>query len=254
MPLLLQILFFNFIGSFVSLIGGVLLLFKADFTKKITPLLVAFAAGTMLSASFFDLLPEALEFAEDIQVPINIILLTVLGGMVTFFLIERFILWSHHHHGDVGEETHPTIPLLIVGDSLHNFLDGVTVAVTFIASVPLGIITSLVVGAHEIPQEIGDFATLLHQGLSRKKVLLVNVISALISFLGALTAFFLLQHIRQLIPFMLAFATGNFLYIASSDLIPEIHRVYKKENAIKQTAFFLIGISVTILAISLLEQ
>ncbi len=253
MSTLALIIVFNFLGSFVSLIGGILLLIKKSITEKIAPLLVAFAAGSMLSVSFFDLLPEALESAEQTNVTSETIFMITLVGIVSFFLIERFILWSHHHHGKNIEETHPTIPLLIIGDTIHNFLDGVTIAATFLVSIPLGIVTTFAVGAHEIPQEIGDFATLLHEGLTRKSVILVNIFSAFSSFLGAILAYFLLQTITGLTPLLLGFAAGNFLYISSSDLIPEIHRVYRREKALTQTAFFLLGIFVVWFSIKLLE-
>lgn len=253
MQILPIIILFNFLGSFVSLIGGFLLLWNRKITERLTPFLVAFAAGSMLAVSFFDLLPEALEMAERINIEISTILVITLSGIVSFFLIERFILWSHHHHGKIDDEIHPTVPLLVIGDSIHNFLDGVTIAATFLVSIPLGIVTSLAVGAHEIPQEIGDFATLLHQGVRRRSVVIINVVSALISFLGVLFGFFLLQAINNLTPLLLGFAAGNFLYIASSDLIPEIHRAYKREKAIKQTFFFLLGIVVVWIAINLLE-
>lgn len=253
MSTLALILIFNFLGSFVSLTGGILLLVKKNITQRLTPLLVAFAAGSMLAVSFFDLLPEALKGASDEGFTTDTIFLITLVGIVSFFLIERFILWSHHHHGSEVEETHPTVPLLIIGDSIHNFLDGVTIAATFLVSIPLGIMTTFAVGVHEIPQEIGDFATLLHEGLSRKSVLMVNIFSALISFLGALLAYFLLQTITGVTPLLLGFAAGNFLYIASSDLIPEIHRVYKREKAIEQTFFFILGIVIIWFSIKLLE-
>lgn len=253
MSILTYIIIFNFLGSFVSLTGGIFLLINRKFTQKTTPLLVAFAAGSMLSVSFFDLLPEALEAAEDGGLTSEIIFLITLVGIVSFFLIERFILWSHHHHGKMVEETHPTVPLLIIGDTIHNFVDGVTIAATFLVSIPLGIVTTFAVGAHEIPQEIGDFATLLHEGLTRKAVIMVNIFSAFSSFLGAILAYFLLQTITGLTPLLLSFAAGNFLYIASSDLIPEIHRVYRREKALKQTFFFLLGIVIVWLSIRLLE-
>ncbi|MBI2029750.1 ZIP family metal transporter [Candidatus Gottesmanbacteria bacterium] len=253
MDILIIAVLFNFLGSFVSLLGGIFLLWRKNWTKKITPLLIAFAAGTMLAVSFFDLLPEAFETIDELEISPSNIFNAVLFGLVVFFVIERFILWSHHHHSDNNKEAHPTIPLLIIGDTIHNFLDGVTIAATFLVSLPLGIVTSLAVGAHEIPQEIGDFGTMLHLGIGRKKVIIINIISALVSFIGVIIGFYVLSAGSYIIPILLGFAAGNFIYIAASDLIPEIHSSYKKEKAVSQTSFFLVGIILVYFAIYLLE-
>ncbi|MBP9719520.1 MAG: ZIP family metal transporter, partial [Candidatus Levybacteria bacterium] len=172
------ILVFTFIGSVGSLIGGLLLLSHQKFAMKISHFLAAFAAGTLLGAAFFDLLPEASEHVEEAGSSVDIFLWTLIG-IIFFFFIERFLHWFHHHedfHSD--EHTKTTVPLIIVGDTIHNFLDGIVIALTFLVSIPLGIVTTLAVAAHEIPQEIGDFGLLLHKGLSRKKVILVNILSA----------------------------------------------------------------------------
>lgn len=236
--LLLWILVFTFLSSFASLIGGILLLWREKLVEGKILLLVAFAAGAMLSASFFDLIPEALEEGIGFQEVGG----AILAGMVTFFLFERFLLWHHHHQA--CEAPRPTIPLLIIGDSLHNFLDGIVLAGAFLVSVPLGVVTSLAIGFHEIPQEIGDFSVLLALGMKKTKVLLVNILSALLAFVGAVTAFYLLEKFEFLIPYLIAFAAGNFIYIASSDLIPEIHRAFEREKALSQTGFFILGILV----------
>lgn len=253
MDILIIAVLFNFLGSFVSLVGGLFLLWRKNWTEKITPLLIAFAAGAMLAVSFFDLLPEAFETMEELGISSSSIFNSALVGIVAFFIIERFILWSHHHHSNDEMEARPTIPLLIMGDTVHNFLDGVTIAATFLVSVPLGIVTSLAVGAHEIPQEIGDFATMLHLGIGRKKVIIINIVSALVSFIGVIFGFYVLSAGSYIIPILLGFAAGNFIYIAASDLIPEIHGAYKKEKAITQTSFFLLGIVLVYFAINLLE-
>lgn len=245
MSLLFWILIFTFLGSFASLIGGILLLWKEKLVEGKTLLLVAFAAGAMLSASFFDLIPEALEEGMGYREAGE----AILAGIVVFFLFERFLLWHHHHQ--TCEAPRPTIPLLILGDSLHNFLDGVVIAGSFLLNIPLGIITSLAVGFHEVPQEIGDFGVLLALGMGRRKVILVNIFSALASFVGAISAFYFLSRLGGMIPYLIAFAAGNFIYIASSDLIPEIHRAFKREEAFSQTGFFILGILVIWLTTSL---
>lgn len=251
--MLLWILIFTFLGSFVSLIGGVLLLLKENLVRKKTLNLVAFAAGAMLAAAFLDLLPEAIrEEAEGTPIfgEYKGLLGVVLIGMVVFFFLERFLFWYHHHACPEGEECEaevPTVPLLIIGDSLHNFLDGVTIAGAFLVNIPLGIITSLAVFFHEIPQEMGNFGVLLALGMKREKVLAVNILSALFALLGAIMAFFLLEQFEFLIPVLVAFAAGNFIYIASSDLIPQLHQAFEKEKVAGQTLSFLIGILVIFL-------
>lgn len=247
--MLLTILFFTFIGSVISLIGGVILIFKKELTLKISHLLISFAAGTLLGTAFFDLLPEAQEEAGET----NIFLWTLIG-ILFFFLLERFIHWFHYHSENMGgKDIEPTIPLIILGDSLHNFIDGVVIAATFLVSIPLGIITTLAVAAHEIPQEIGDFAILLHKGLARKKVLLVNILSAFTAIVGAVLMFFLKDLVTGVLPVVLSLTAGFFIYIASSDLIPEIHHEKRKWFALYEIGLLFLGVIVVWIFVSLLE-
>lgn len=246
------ILVFTFIGSIGSLIGGFLLLSQKKFAVKISHFLAAFAAGTLLGTAFFDLLPEAMEHAEagDIDV-----FLWVMVGIIIFFFIERFLHWFHHHedyHPD--EHTKTTVPLIIVGDTIHNFLDGIVIALTFLVSIPLGIVTTLAVAAHEIPQEIGDFGLLLHKGLSRKKVIWINVLSAGAAFAGALLAFFVGESIDGILPIALSVTAGFFIYISLSDLIPEIHHENRKGFAMIESLLLIIGIAFIYVAVSYLEH
>ncbi len=230
----------------MSLLGGVLLLWKEKLLEGKTLSLVAFAAGAMLTASFLDLIPEALrEVGFTNTEGYKGILTMVLIGLIAFFFLERFLLWYHHHACPEGEECEarvPTIPLLIIGDSLHNFLDGVVIAGSFLVNVPLGIVTSLAVGFHEIPQEIGDFGVLLFLGMRKTKVFLINILSALLSFLGAILAFFFLKNLEFLIPYLVAFTAGNFIYIAASDLIPQLHQGFNRRMVVGQTVAFLAGV------------
>lgn len=250
MPLLTLILLFTFLGSIASLIGGFILIANKKLTQEIMPVFVPFAAGTLLSVSFFDLLPEALEFSKKSESILSIALL----GIILFFLLERYLLWFHHHlHHEEREETKPTNTLIIIGDTLHNFLDGVIISASFLVSVPLGVVTAIAVGLHELPQEISDFGVLLASGMKRKSVILINILSAFSSFAGAVLAFYFLSLANYLLPFLLAFAAGNFIYIASSDLIPEIHSEFKSKKAHLQTFFFITGVLVTRLLTLLLE-
>lgn len=248
--MLWTIILFTFLGSIVSLVGGIILLFKEKFVIKISHLLISFAAGTLLGTSFFDLFPEALEESNSST---NIFFWALLG-ILLFFIFERFIYWFHYHEDHAGgKEVKPTVSLIIFGDSIHNFIDGITIAATFLVSVPLGIVTTLAVAAHEIPQEIGDFAILLDQGMSRKKVLLFNIISAFMALAGAILTFYLRERIEGILPIVLSLTAGFFIYIASSDLIPEIHHERRKGFAFYETSFLLIGVVVVYLLISILE-
>lgn len=246
------IIFFTLIGSVFSLIGGVILLFKEKIALKYSHFLAAFAAGTLLGTVFFDLLPEAVGESKRLG-DINIFI-WVLFGILGFFLLERFIHWFHHHQHEYEDEVvKPTVPLIIIGDSVHNFIDGVVIAATFLVSIPLGIVTTLAVAAHEIPQEIGDFGILLHKGLGRKKVLLVNVLSALIAMLGALITFWIGESIEPSLPILLAVTAGFFIYIAASDLIPEIHHENRKGFAVIETSLMFLGVGTIYVFITLLE-
>ncbi len=253
LPILIYILFFTLVGSVFSLIGGFFLLFNEKKTLKYSHFLAAFAAGTLLGTVFFDLLPEALNSSEELSLGIDIFLWTLVG-ILGFFLLERFIHWFHHHqHEYLDEKVKPTVPLIIAGDSVHNFIDGVVIAATFLVSIPLGIVTTLAVAAHEIPQEIGDFGILLHKGLRRKKVLLVNIFSALTAVLGALISFSVGERIEASLPILLSITAGFFIYIAASDLIPEIHHENRKGFAVVETALMFLGVGTIWVFITLLE-
>jgi zinc and cadmium transporter len=256
MSILGYIIVFTFIGSIGSLIGGVVLLFKEKFAIKISHFLSAFAAGALLGTAFFDLLPEAFEEAEYSGGEINVFLWT-LGGFLAFFLLERGIHWSHHHmvSDKFGTRTGPksVVPLIIIGDSVHNFIDGVIIASTFLVNIPLGIITSFAVAAHEIPQEIGDFGILLNKGLKKSNVLWLNVLSAMVAIIGAILAFYLGDLIDGTIPIFLSIAAGFFIYIAASDLIPEIHSEEKRTVALIETLVLLLGVLTVWFAVIVLE-
>ncbi len=253
LPIIIYIIFFTLIGSVFSLIGGLLLLFKERKTLKYSHFLAAFAAGTLLGTVFFDLLPEAVHEGEELGTGVSIFPWTLVG-ILGFFLLERFIHWFHHHQIDFhDDEIKPTVPLVIIGDSVHNFIDGVVIAATFLVSVPLGIITTLAVAAHEIPQEIGDFGILLHKGLKKKKIILVNIGSALTAVIGALISFWVGERIENALPILLAITAGFFIYIASSDLIPEIHHENRRGFAVIETALMFLGVGVVWIFITLLE-
>ena len=246
MSTLEYIILFTFLGSIVSLIGGVLLLLKEKFAIKISHFLSAFAAGTLLGTAFLDLLPEAFGETAD-----STVFIWVLLGILIFFLLERFI--HHHGHGSAPEAKKSIIPLIVVGDSVHNFVDGVAIAATFLISVPLGIVTSLAVAAHEIPQEIGDFGLLLHKGVARGKVLKINLFSALTALVGAILTYMGRDLIEGLLPQVLALTAGFFIYIALANLIPEIHSRENQKKAFWETIMLFLGVLVIYFTITALE-
>lgn len=199
-----------------------------------------FAAGALLAAVFLDLLKEGIEMTE----PYTVLLMTLVG-IVAFFFLERFLHWFHHHHAHPGSKADPSAGLVIVGDTLHNALDGVAIAAAFLVSVPTGIVTTIAVAAHEIPQEIGDFGLLLKKGLSRRRVLMVNIISALATTASAMTVYWFGLGRTASIGILFGLSAGFLLYIALSDLIPEIHEnISKKKLFDLQPLLFLLGVVV----------
>jgi len=247
------ILLFTFIGSLGALIGGLILLSYEKFALKISHFLASFAAGILLGTAFFDLLPEAVHEGEEAGIDI---FPWALFGIVLFFLVERFIHWFHHHeefHKD-EKESKSTLPLIIFGDTMHNFIDGVVIAATFMVNVPLGIATAISVFAHEIPQEIGDFGLMLHKGLKPTKIILVNALSAAVAFIGAIMTYLLGNVLEPYIPAFLAVTAGFFIYIASSDLIPDIHHEKRKGFAFIESALLVIGVVAMAISVSLLEH
>lgn len=203
------------------MIGGVMLLGRAEWVRKFSVHFVSFAAGTLLAAAFLDLLPEAIETGEGTD-PRNIFWLTLLG-IIIFFLIERLILRIHAHNPeDNSEHGHATPSLLLAGDAAHNFVDGVIIASAFIANPALGVTTAVAVAAHELPQEISDFSIMLHHGWAKNRVFWWNFGVSLTNVLGAVLAFVLRESILPVLPYVLAATAGIFIYIASSDLLPEL--------------------------------
>lgn len=213
--------FFSLIGGLFSLVGGFTLLIKPALTHKLITPLISFGAGAFLGAVFLDILPEALESSLQPQP----VLVATLAGFLSFFLLERVImkysrrLPTHSH----SEHTEPLPFLLVLGDLLHNFLDGVVIAIAFAANPVLGLPTALAIAAHEIPQEIGDFSILLNLGWSRAKVVTVNILQSLATVPGVFIGYFLGQSISPHLPLLLGATAGIFLYIAASDLVPELH-------------------------------
>lgn len=244
----LQILLATLLVSLISFVGVITLARKKEISASTLGLLVSFAAGAILAAVFFDLLPESFEMLGT--------LIWVLVGIILFFLVESFMHW--HHHGedyDRHKKPRPIAFLNLAGDALHNFVDGVLIAASFIVSPVTGIATTLVVGLHEIPQELGDFAILVRGGLSKGRAVLFNFLSAIFVIIGGIMGYFFLNSVETLLPYFISLAAGGLLYIATTDILPEIHkeeRSYKK--MIIQTLMFLIGISLIGLIIGIFPE
>jgi len=203
--------------------------------KRLLLLLVSFASGTLLGAAFLHLIPESLSAQSETA------FVAILVGILAFFLLEKF-LWRHCHERECPIHTFAYLDLL--GDSVHNFIDGVVIAASFIVSIPLGATTTLAVIAHEIPQEIGDFGILIYGGFSKVKALLYNFLTAIIAILAAtLTYFFSSSFPSNSLEYLLAFAAGGFIYIATSDLIPELHKETKPSRSAAQFLLLLLGIT-----------
>lgn len=246
--MLINIIFFTFLGSLLSLVGGVLLLWKRNITERISHLLISFAAGTLLATAFFDLLPEA-----STKIELKLVLTYTLLGFLGFFVLERFIHWIHPHDHEEKNERR-SVPLILIGGSLHKFMDGMAIAATFLVSFPLGVITSMAVAFHEIPREIGDFAIMIRRGYKSQRVILLNFIGAISAVLGAVLVYIFGKEFESLLPFLIAITGGFFVYISASALIPEIHEKSKGGFAFIETTFLFSGAFIVWFLVRLIEQ
>lgn len=232
-----HVIFFSLIGGLFSLAGGVLLLSRKTSAQALARYATPFAAGALLAAAFFDLLPEALH-----QLDAESAARWVLGGIIIFFLLEHFLHWFHHHHEHVEDST--AAPLVVIGDTIHNLLDGIAIGAAFLIDVPTGVVAAVAVAAHEIPQEIGDFGLLLKFGYERKKVLIINVLSALMSTVGAVLTFWIGSRTDLPVGVLLAITAGMFVYIATSDIIPMIHEESRRKLGHTAALLLLVGVLV----------
>jgi zinc and cadmium transporter len=238
MSAFLWIILSTFFISLISFIGALTLLLKEKILNKILPWLVAFSAGALVGVAFLHLLPEAINKVEIGESSIFKIFIYLILGFCAFFILEEFIGWHHHH-----DTRHPEIAsfsyLILFSDGLHNFIDGLIIASAFLADFQIGLITSLAVISHEIPKEIGNFAVLIYGGFNKIKALFLNFISAIAAILGGIVGFFLLKAMSGGILFLLSFTAGSFIYIAASDLIPQIKG---KKKSLVNFLTFLLGI------------
>lgn len=257
MSLLLWIIIFTLIGGVLSVAAaGLFLLIPENHHPHILPHGVSFALGALLSVALLDLLPDALHAVGDQHT--ESLLATVLTGILGFFLLEKMLLWRHchTHNCETHTEEHfhqPAGTLIVVGDALHNFIDGILIAAAFLTDVKLGVLTSLAVAAHEIPQEVGDFAILLQSGYGRRKALLYNLLSSLSTLVGGVLAYYSLEHVHAALPYFLALAAASFIYVAVADLIPNLHQRTTGRAAIEQIGLISAGVMVIYLAHSYAE-
>ncbi len=250
-PILVWIFAFALLGGVLSVLAAAsFLLLPAGMRLRLLPGLVSFAIGTLLGAAFLGLIPHAVESSA--QVNAHDIGATILVGLLIFFMLEKMVIWRHCH-SDHCEAHTPDIEhvkekaaanLILVGDSIHNLVDGVLITGAFLTNVHLGIVTSLAIIAHEIPQETGDFAILLNGGFSRAKALLFNTLASLTTLVGAGVSYFFLRESAALLPYVLSIAAASFIYIAVADLIPGLHRRTELSATVQQFVLIIAGVLV----------
>jgi len=228
------------IVSAISLIGIVTLFVRVELLRKIILLFVSFAVGGLFGDAFIHLLPQ---IYNGHGAALNSALL-VLAGILMFFCLEKFIRWRHCHIWDCKEHFHPAATMNLIGDGVHNLIDGMIIGASYAVNFSVGFATTLAVILHEVPQEIGDFGVLIHSGYSRKKALFLNLLSALTAIVGAVLAIVLGENIRGFSMALVPIAAGGFIYIAGSDLIPELHHEHKLGISIQQLSAIIFGIAI----------
>jgi zinc and cadmium transporter len=247
-PTLAGILLACLAGSVLSLAIAAVVAFRVH--ARWIPTVVSYAVGALLGAVFLDILPHVF---EETTSPGRVAAF-ILFGILAFFVLEKLLLWRHHHHSEDDGAHQPAAAhaahdhgrsglMITVGDSFHNFTDGVIIASAFLADTRLGVVTALAIIAHEIPQEIGDFLILLHSGFARRTALLLNMLSGLATFAGALLAYFALSAVKGWIPEILAIAAASMIYVAVADLIPGLHKRTALRDSLTQVIFIVLGIA-----------
>jgi len=226
--------------SLIAFVGVFTLSIKTNKLSKILLYLVSFSAGALFGDAFLHLLPEVVEkFGLSTQISFSI-----LGGIVLFFVTEKFIHWQHCHTPTKKGHVHSFAIMNLIGDGFHNFLDGLIIGASYLANIPTGIATTIAVAFHEIPQEIGDFGVLVHGGFSKSKALFLNFVSATFAILGLVVSLLLARFVENLTSYIIPVAIGGFIYIAGSDLIPELHKEFTTKKAMIELGMFLLGILV----------
>lgn len=245
-------------GGVLSMLGAAVFMLNARMSRHLGAM-VSFAIGAMLGAVFLDILPEAIKLTHNVPVLSG----TVLFGILLFFILEKLVLWRHCHHEhcegheplyDMHGHDHGRSGLMVtVGDTFHNFVDGIIIAAAFLTDVHLGLVTSLAIIAHEIPQEVGDFAVLLHSGYNKKRALQLNLVSSFASVAGGIIGYFTLQSAQSWIPSLLALAAASLLYVSVADLIPGLHKRAELRDTMHQVVLIAAGVATVGLMGMLLE-
>lgn len=245
MPVLVWIILASLVGGALSVAAAALFAFNARTSH--VPVLISYAVGALLGAVFLDILPHAFGMADNIEQ----LAATILAGILLFFVLEKLVLWRHCHEERC--EAHEAQPAqhdhgrsgmtIMIGDTFHNFVDGILIAAAFLADVQLGLVTSIAIIAHEVPQEVGDFLVLLHSGYTKRYAFALNVLSSLAMMVGGVLAYFTLQTMQQWIPWLLALAAASMLYVSVADLIPGLHRRPEIHHTVQQIALIAAGIA-----------
>lgn len=238
MNTLVWIVLSTFVVSLISFIGVFTLVLNEKFLDKIVFILVALSAGALMGSAFLDLIPESLDKAV-----LNPFLLVLIGFSV-FFLLGKVLHWHQHSHQEKRQKhVKPVVYLNLIGDGVHNFIDGVILAASFVSSIHLGMVAAVAIVIHEIPQELGDFGVLVYGGLSKARALFLNFISALLAIAGGIIGYFLATTIGSFVSVLVPIAAGGFIYIAASDLIPELRKEERLGSALRNFIIFLLGIA-----------
>jgi zinc and cadmium transporter len=225
--------------SLLSLLGLAAFPFGEEKIKKFLIWAVAFAGGTLLGDAFLHLIPEAYKAGDGIGIAFSI-----LGGMLAFFVLEKFIHWHHCHDIGCEEHNHTFSYVIMIGDAAHNFIDGMIIAASYAVSIPIGIATTMAVVFHEIPHEIGDFASMLYGGFSKGKALWYNFLAGIVAIFGAVLVLLIDANVANISYYLVPFAAGGFIYVASADIIPELHKSTKISHSFLQLLFIIAGIGI----------
>ena len=240
MSVLTWIIGTTFVISLIAFVGALTLFLKEKLLNKILMVLVSFSAGALVGGAFLHLMPEAIIEVGVDEVSILNVFLYLLLGFCVFFILEQLIRW-HHHHATTHPEIMPFSYLILISDGIHNLIDGLVMAASFMVSFPIGIVTALAIALHEIPQEIGDFGVLVYGGFNRVRALILNYVSATMVIFGGIIGYLLYAWIGTSVVFLLPFAAGNFIYIACTDLIPEIRFKESLKKSLVRFCIFLTG-------------
>jgi zinc and cadmium transporter len=245
-------------GVLSAVVAGLFLLVPAPRRAAALPHLISFATGALLGAALLKLLPHAIEGAGLSNAPV--VGFSLVGGIFAFFVLEKLVLWRHCHIEDCDSHGSPieprdraSGPMILTGDAIHNVLDGVLIAAAFLTDPGLGLLTTIAVIAHEIPQEVGDFAILLHSGMSRGRAFALNLLTSLTSVIGGVLAYFALGQAQALLPYALAIAAACFLYVAVADLIPGLHRRVEPLASVQQVLLIAVGIAAIVVTESVVN-